>query len=115
MLKYIIIIPSLLIGQIEKQIRNDDPSLYKNQRVYHAPPKPLYKARTHDLDFLTDIPTDSVKSAILFFKTDSLYFPMITVGFWITFPDLNTMGHQFPHCRLEIIVPNHTTGDSGSP
>tara|TARA_Y100001970_G_C14188025_1_gene833726 strand:- start:1035 stop:1475 length:441 start_codon:yes stop_codon:yes gene_type:complete len=71
-LKFIIIIPSLLIGQIEKQIRNDDPSLYKNQRVYHAPPKPLYKARTHDLDFLTDIPTDSVKSAILFFKTDSM-------------------------------------------
>ena len=72
MLKYLIIISSLLIAQIEKQIRNDDPSLFKNQRVYHAPPKPLYKARIYNLDFLTDIPADSIQSGILFFKTDSM-------------------------------------------
>tara|TARA_B100000029_G_scaffold514780_1_gene618978 strand:+ start:3840 stop:4280 length:441 start_codon:yes stop_codon:yes gene_type:complete len=71
-LKYFVFLPCLLLAQIEKQVRDDDPSLFKNQRVYHAPPKPLFKGRPHDLDFLTDIPKDSVASSILFFKTDSM-------------------------------------------
>lgn len=72
MLKLVFFIPFLLFAQIEKQVRDDDPSLFTNQRIYHAPPKPLFKGRSHNLDFVTNIPKDSVESAILFFKTDSM-------------------------------------------
>ena len=72
MLKLVFFIPFLLFAQIEKQVRDDDPSLFTNQRIYHAPPKPLFKGRSHKLDFVTNIPKDSVESAILFFKTDSM-------------------------------------------
>ena len=44
--------------------------LFKNQRLYHTPPKPLFKGRSHDLDFITNIPDDSVLTATLFFKTN---------------------------------------------
>ena len=74
MLKYLYLIPFLLIAQIETQVRDDDPSLFTNQRIYHAPPKPLFTGRSHTLDFITNIPKDSVESAAIFFKTDSMQY-----------------------------------------
>ena len=74
MLKILYLIPFLLIAQIEKQDRDDDPSLFTNQRIYHAPPKPLFMGRGHVLDFITNIPKDSVESATIFFKTDSMQY-----------------------------------------
>ena len=58
LLKLIFFIPFILLGQIEKQVRDENPGLCKNQRLYHAPPKPLFKERAHNLDFITDIPGD---------------------------------------------------------
>ena len=43
---------------------------FKNQRLYHSIPHPLFKSRAHNLDFITDIPQDSVLAATLFFKTN---------------------------------------------
>ncbi len=73
--KYIIIfitflLPIITLGQIEKQVRDTNPGLYKNQRLYHSPPRPLFKNRKHNIDFITDIPQDSILSASLFFKTN---------------------------------------------
>jgi len=70
MLFLLLITPYILIGQIENQVRDDNPGLFKNQRLYHTPPKPLFKGRSHDLDFITNIPDDSVLTATLFFKTN---------------------------------------------
>ncbi len=70
MLLLSLITPHILIGQIENQVRDDNPGLFKNQRLYHTPPKPLFKGRSHDLDFITNIPDDSVLTATLFFKTN---------------------------------------------
>ncbi len=72
--KYLLtfLIPIFLIGQIEKQVRDDNPGLFKNQRLYHSIPKPFFKSRAHNLDFITDIPEDSVLSATLFFKTNAM-------------------------------------------
>ena len=70
LLKLFLFIPFILLGQIEKQVQDDNPGLFKNQRLYHAPPKPLFKKRAHNLDFITDIPDDSVLSANLYFKTN---------------------------------------------
>ena len=70
LLKLLFFIPFILLSQIEKQVQDDNPGLFKNQRLYHAPPKPLFKERSHNLDFITDIPDDSVLSATLFFKTN---------------------------------------------
>jgi len=64
------IFPIITSGQIEKQVRDTNPGLYKNQRLYHSPPKPLFKNRKHNIDFITDIPQDSILSASLFFKTN---------------------------------------------
>ena len=60
----------LLNLQVDKEVRDDNPALFTNQRLYHAAPNPLFKDRNHILSFITDIPTDSVLSATLFFKTD---------------------------------------------
>ena len=70
LLKLLFFVPFILLSQIEKQVQDDNPGLFKNQRLHHAPPKPLFKERTHNLDFITDIPDDSVLSATLFFKTN---------------------------------------------
>ena len=72
--KYLLtfLIPIFLIGQIEKQVRDDNPGLFKNQRLYHSIPKPFFKSRAHNLDFITGIPEDSVLSATLFFKTNTM-------------------------------------------
>jgi hypothetical protein len=73
-LKLFFFIPLFLLAQIEEHVRDTDPSLFRNQRIFHAPPNPLYKGRAHTLEFLTDIPDDSVASATLFFKTDSMLY-----------------------------------------
>lgn len=72
--KYLLIflIPIFTIGQIENQVRDDNPGLFKNQRLYHSIPKPFFKSRAHNLDFVTDVPEDSVLSATLFFKTNTM-------------------------------------------
>ena len=66
----ILIFPVFLTGQIEKQVRDDNPGLFKNQKIYHSIPRPLFKSRSHKLEFIADIPQDSVLQATLFFKTD---------------------------------------------
>lgn len=74
MLKYIFLIPVFLLGQIEKQVRDENPGLFINQRLYHTPPNPLFKGRAYTLDFITNIPDDSVLTATLFFKTNFMGF-----------------------------------------
>ena len=69
-MKIILILPLILIAQIENQVRDDNPGLFKNQRVFHIPPKPLFKDRIHKLNFITNIPEDSIVTSSLFFKTD---------------------------------------------
>ena len=71
---FIFLLPMILNGQIENQVRDNNPGLFKNQRLYHITPKPLFKSRAHNLDFVTDIPRDSVLSATLFFKTNTMEF-----------------------------------------
>jgi len=71
-LKLLFCIPILLLAQIEYQVRNNDPSLFRNHRIFHAAPSPLYKDRPHTLEFISNIPDDSVATATLFFKTDSM-------------------------------------------
>ena len=58
--------------QITKELRDKNPAFFKNQRIFHSAPKPLFKNRNHTLDFVTDLPSDSIKSATLYFKTDSM-------------------------------------------
>ena len=66
----VLFIPVTLFSQIEKQVRDQNPGLFKNQKLYHSIPNPLFKSRSHNLDFITDIPQDSVLAATLFFKTN---------------------------------------------
>lgn len=61
---------SIVYSQIEYQVRDNNPGLFKNQRLYHIPPKPFFKDRSHKLNFITDIPSDSIVVNILFFKTN---------------------------------------------
>ena len=65
---------SILFAQIDKQTRDNSPGLYKNQRLFHSPPKPLFKGRKHNLDFVTSVPKDSIISGSLFFKTNFMAF-----------------------------------------
>ena len=65
---------SILFAQIENQVRDTNPGLYKNQRLFHSPPKPLFKGRKHNLDFVTNVPKDSIISGSLFFKTNFMAF-----------------------------------------
>ena len=65
---------SILFAQIENQVRDTNPGLYKNQRLFHSPPKPLFKGRKHNLDFVTSVPKDSIISGSLFFKTNFMAF-----------------------------------------
>ena len=65
---------SILFAQIENQVRDTSPGLYTNQRLFHSPPKPLFKGRKHNLDFVTSVPKDSIISGSLFFKTNFMAF-----------------------------------------
>ena len=53
----------------------------KKQRVFHYPESPLFKGRKYNIDFIADIPGDSITNAVLFFKSDSMEnyreFPLI--------------------------------------
>tara|TARA_B100001250_G_scaffold110693_1_gene93428 strand:- start:95 stop:538 length:444 start_codon:yes stop_codon:yes gene_type:complete len=44
----------------------------KKPRLIHYPENPIFLGQKHNLDFITDIPKDSISSASLFFRTDSL-------------------------------------------
>tara|TARA_Y100001970_G_scaffold111719_1_gene139411 strand:- start:1585 stop:2040 length:456 start_codon:yes stop_codon:yes gene_type:complete len=68
----ILFLSCTIYSQIEKQVRDDNPGLFKNQRVYHSSPTPLFKERSHNLDFITSIPKDSILSSTLFFKTNTM-------------------------------------------
>ena len=72
LLNIIFAIPIVVYAQIEKQVRDDNPGLFKNQRLYHSIPNPLFKSRSHNLDFITNIPQDSILSSTLFFKTNTM-------------------------------------------
>ena len=72
----VLFIPVALFSQIEKQVRDQNPGLFKNQKLYHSIPNPFFKSRSHNLDFITDIPQDSVLAATLFFKTNLMEYPM---------------------------------------
>ena len=51
----ILFIPVALFSQIEKQVRDQNPGLFKNQKLYHSIPQPFFKSRSHNLDFITDM------------------------------------------------------------
>lgn len=68
----IVLFPSLILAQIENQIRDDNPGLFKNQRIYHSAPSPFLKGRSYNIDFITDIPVDSILSSTLYFKTNQM-------------------------------------------
>ena len=70
----IFVTSSILLAQIRNQVRDTNPGLYKNQRLFHSPPKPLFKGRKHNLDFVTNVPKDSIISGSLFFKTNFMAF-----------------------------------------
>ena len=70
----IFVTSSILLAQVRNQVRDTNPGLYKNQRLFHSPPKPLFKGRKHNLDFVTSVPKDSIISGSLFFKTNSMTF-----------------------------------------
>ena len=40
---------------------------------------------------------------------------MVTVGFGVTLPHLDTVGHQFAHCRLVVVVTDYTAGNPRGP
>tara|TARA_A100001011_G_scaffold210144_1_gene218399 strand:+ start:3227 stop:3667 length:441 start_codon:yes stop_codon:yes gene_type:complete len=44
----------------------------KKPRLIHYPENPIFIGQKHNIDFITDIPKDSILSASLFFRTDSL-------------------------------------------
>lgn len=67
---FILFHSAILFAQIENQVRDKNPGLFKNQHLFHSPPKPLFKGRKHNLDFVTTIPQDSIISGSLFFKTN---------------------------------------------
>ena len=69
-IKVLFLFPLLAFGQIEKQVRDDSPGLFKNQRIFHSTPKPFFKSRSEILSFVTNIPSDSIFSSTLFFKTN---------------------------------------------
>ena len=74
-LLYLIFLTStILFAQIENQVKDKNPGLYKNQKLFHSPPKPLFKGRKHNLDFVTSVPQDSIVSGSLFFKTNLMGF-----------------------------------------
>ena len=66
----LLILLQQLFSQIESQVRDDNPSLFKNQRIHHSVSKKLFKNQSHLLEFITNIPDDSVLTATLFMKTD---------------------------------------------
>ena len=68
----VLVFPALILGQIENQLRDDNPGLFKNQRIYHSAPSPFFKGRSCNIDFITDIPKDSILSSTLYFKTDQM-------------------------------------------
>ena len=73
MLKYIPIIILVNSISISQEIVNPfSENKILKYRLFHTPPKPLFKSQTHFLDFVTDIPKDSVNEAILFFKTNNM-------------------------------------------
>ena len=61
---FILFHSAILFAQIEDQVRDKNPGLFKNQHLFHSPPKPLFKGRKHNLDFVTTIPQDSILSLI---------------------------------------------------
>ena len=70
-----------LPAQIENQVRDQSPGLFKNQQIFHSPPKPLFKNRKHNINFITNIPQDSIRSASLFFKTNFMeYYREFTIA-----------------------------------
>ena len=69
-LKFFLFCFSIIFAQIEYQVRDKNPGLFKNQRLYHIPPKPFFIKRSHKLNFITDIPPDSIIVSSLFFKTN---------------------------------------------
>tara|TARA_B100000700_G_scaffold37499_2_gene37087 strand:- start:4035 stop:4541 length:507 start_codon:yes stop_codon:yes gene_type:complete len=44
----------------------------KKPRLVHYPENPIFLGQKHNIDFITDIPEDSILSTSFFFKTDSL-------------------------------------------
>tara|TARA_B000000557_G_scaffold264306_1_gene269239 strand:- start:1381 stop:1830 length:450 start_codon:yes stop_codon:yes gene_type:complete len=75
MLKYKKMILFLLVNNFIISQNIEDPfnnSKILKYRLFHTPPKPLFISQTHFLDFVTDIPKDSVDEAILFFKTNNM-------------------------------------------
>ncbi len=115
---YLIFLKSpILFAQIENQVRDKNPGLFKNQRLFHSPPKPLFKGRKHNLDFVTTIPKDSIISGSLFFKTNLMdyYREFILIGkhglFRFTYdPEI------FPGTHLEYyFVMKTTSGIHASP
>ena len=73
MLKNIFIIFLIFFIVVLAQNNETDPfsgSVILKHRLLHTPPKPLFENRSHYLDFITDIPGDSVEQVILFFKTN---------------------------------------------
>ena len=44
----------------------------KKPRLIHYPENPIFLGQKHNIDFITDIPKDSILSASFFFRTDSL-------------------------------------------
>ena len=67
--------PDSLLNKIYPNPKNPDQFLQKKFRlendIFHIPPSPVYNIRPYFLEFVVDIPTDSIETVTLYYRTDS--------------------------------------------
>ena len=67
--------PDPPLNRIYPNPKNPDQFLNQQFRlkndIYHIPPSPVYNIRPYFLEFVVDIPIDSIKTVTLYHRTDS--------------------------------------------
>jgi len=113
----IVLFPSLILAQIENQIRDDNPGLFKNQRIFHSAPSPFFKGRSYNIDFITDIPVDSILSSTLYFKTNQMkYYQEFQLSGTTGLYRFTYKPNTFPASRIQYYFTIMTqTGIYGAP
>ena len=106
----VLFIPVTIFSQIEKQVRDQNPGLFKNQKLYHSIPNPFFKSRSHNLDFITDIPTSSVGGALrLCFSLATVTAGVVATGIGLA---CITWGASLPLLLRRILRPSSSNSNS---